>query len=42
MMTVDSWQVEISIHEDGGRTRAEARLTKDGAGMMGHGLARRL
>jgi len=41
MMTVDSWQVEISIHEDGGRTRAEARLTKDGAGMMGHGLARR-
>ena len=41
MMTVDSWQVEISIHEDGGRPRAEARLTKDGAGMVGHGLARR-
>jgi hypothetical protein len=41
MTTVDSWQVEISIHEEDGRTRAEARLTKDGVGLIGHGLARR-
>jgi len=41
MTTVDSWQIEISIHEEAGRTRAEARLTKDGVGLIGHGLARR-
>jgi hypothetical protein len=41
MTTVDSWPVEISLHEEDGKTRAEARLTRDGAGMTGHGLARR-
>jgi len=41
MTTVDSWPVEISLHEEEGRTRAEARLTRDGVGMIGHGLARR-
>ena len=41
MTMVDSWPVEISLREDDGQTRAEARLTRDGAGMTGHGLARR-
>ena len=41
MTTVDSWPVEISVNAEEGKTRAEARLTKDGAGMIGHGLARR-
>jgi Domain of unknown function (DUF1876) len=41
MTTVDSWPVEISLHEEDGKTRAEARLTRDGIGMTGHGLARR-
>lgn len=41
MTTVDSWPVEISLHEEDGKTRAEARLTKHGAGVIGHGLARR-
>jgi hypothetical protein len=41
MTTVDSWPVEISVHEEDGKTRAEARLTRDGVGMTGHGLARR-
>ncbi|HEX6524491.1 MAG TPA: DUF1876 domain-containing protein [Streptosporangiaceae bacterium] len=41
MTTVDSWPVEISLHEDDGQTRAEARLARDGIGMIGHGLARR-
>ena len=41
MTTVDSWPVEISLHEEDGTTRAEARLSKDGVGMIGHGLARR-
>ncbi len=41
MTTVDSWPVEISLREEDGNTRAEARLTKDGVGMIGHGLARR-
>src|SRR5579859_7879242 len=41
MTTVDSWPVEISLREEDGKTRAEARLTKDGVGMTGHGLARR-
>ena len=40
MTTVDSWPVEISLHEEDGNTRAEARLARDG-GMTGHGLARR-
>ena len=41
MTTVDSWLVEISLHEEDGTTRAEARLTRDGVGMTGHGVARR-
>jgi hypothetical protein len=41
MTTVDSWPVEISLHEDDGQTRAEARLARDGIGMIGRGLARR-
>ena len=41
MTTVDSWPVEISLREDYGQTQAEARQTKDGAGLTGHGLARR-
>ena len=41
MTTVDSWPVEISLHEEDGTTRAEARLTRDGVGMIGHGVARR-
>ena len=41
MTMVDSWPVEISLHEDDGTTRAEARLARDGVGMIGHGLARR-
>jgi hypothetical protein len=41
MATVDSWPVEISLHEEDRDTRAEARLTKEGAGLVGHGLARR-
>ncbi len=41
MTTLDRWPVEISLHEDDGETRARARLTKDGVGMVGHGLARR-
>jgi hypothetical protein len=41
MTIADSWPVEISMHAEEGKTRAEARLTKDGVGMIGHGLARR-
>jgi hypothetical protein len=41
MTMVDSWPVEVSLYEEDGQTRAEARLTGDGAGMIGHGLARR-
>jgi hypothetical protein len=41
MATVDSWPVEISLGEEDRETRAEARLTRDGVGMVGHGLARR-
>lgn len=41
MTTAGTWPVEISLHEDDGQTRAEARLARDGAGMTGHGLARR-
>jgi Domain of unknown function (DUF1876) len=40
MATVDSWPVEISLREEDRETRAEARLTKEGIGMVGHGLAR--
>jgi hypothetical protein len=41
MTTIDSWPVEISLHEENGKTRAEARLIKNGGGVSGHGLARR-
>jgi hypothetical protein len=41
MTTVDSWPVEISLHEDDGTTQAEARLARHGVGIIGHGLARR-
>ena len=42
MTTVDSsWPVEISLREEDGKTRAEARLTKDGDAMIGRGLGRR-
>ena len=41
MTAVDSWPVEISLFEEDGKTRAEARLTKGGAGVSGLGLARR-
>jgi hypothetical protein len=42
MTTVDSrWPVEISLHEEDGKTRAEARLAKHGDAMIGRGLARR-
>jgi Domain of unknown function (DUF1876) len=41
MTTADSWPVEVSLHAEEGKTRAEARLTKDGVSMTGHGLARR-
>jgi uncharacterized protein DUF1876 len=41
MTKIDSWQVEISLHEEDRQTRAEARLTKDGVGIVGRGLARR-
>jgi len=41
MTTEDSWPVEISLHEQDGKARAEARLTKDGVVVIGTGLARR-
>ncbi len=41
MTTVDSWPVKISLHEEDRETRAEARLTRDGVEVVGHGLARR-
>ena len=41
MTTVDSWPVEVSLVEEDGQTRAEARLTRNGVGLTGHGLARR-
>ncbi len=41
MTTIDSWPVQISLREEEGKTLAEAQLTSGGAGMTGHGLARR-
>jgi len=41
MTTTDIWRVEISLREQNGKARAEARLTKEELGMIGHGLARR-
>jgi hypothetical protein len=40
-MTIDRWPIEISLQEEDRETRAEVRLTKDGVGIVGHGLARR-
>jgi hypothetical protein len=41
MTTIDSWQVEISLREEDGKTLDEARLTRDGGRAIGHGRARR-
>ena len=42
MATVDSWPIEISLREEDRETRAEARLTRGGMGIVvGHGMARR-
>ena len=41
MTAIDSWPVEISLHEEGRETRAEVRLTKQAGGIVGRGLARR-
>jgi uncharacterized protein DUF1876 len=41
MKAIDSWPVEVSLLEAGRETRAEARLTRETAGLVGHGLARR-
>jgi hypothetical protein len=41
MATTDSWPVEISLREDDRVTHAEARLTMDGPGLVGSGIARR-
>jgi len=41
MAMVDSWPVEISLREEDRETQAEARLIKEGIGLVGHGLARR-
>jgi len=41
MAIIDSWPVEISLREEGGKTLADAQLTSGGAGKIGHGLARR-
>ena len=41
MTTVDSWPVEVALREEDGKTRAEARLSKDVRGLTGRGLARR-
>jgi len=40
MTAIDSWPVEISLREEGGKTLAEAQLTR-GAVRTGHGIARR-
>ncbi len=42
MTMVDHWPVDITLHEEGRETRADARLTRnDGIRMSGHGVARR-
>jgi Domain of unknown function (DUF1876) len=41
MTAIDNWPVEISLREDEVKTLAEAQLTGGGAGLIGHGLARR-
>jgi len=41
MNTVDTWPVEILLHDEEGRTRAEARLSAGNTEVTGHGLARR-
>jgi hypothetical protein len=41
MTAIDSWPVEVSLLEAGRETRAEARLSRETVGLVGHGLARR-
>ena len=41
MTAIDSWPVEISLHEEGRETRAAARLTGQVGGMVRRGVARR-
>lgn len=41
MNAVDRWPVEISLHEENRETRAEARLLRNSAGLVGYGVARR-
>ena len=41
MTMVDSWLVEITIHEQDRETHAEARLTRGADGLTGQGTARR-
>jgi hypothetical protein len=41
MAMTDTWPVEISLRAEDRETRAEARMTRDGAGMVGSGIARR-
>lgn len=41
MTMIDHWPVEVSLREEDRETRAEARLSKDGLEISGHGLARR-
>jgi hypothetical protein len=41
MTMIDHWPVEVSLLEEAGETRAEARLSRDGQEISGHGLARR-
>lgn len=41
MAMTDTWPVEISLREEGRETRAEARLTRPGIDVAGHGQARR-
>lgn len=41
MAAVASWPVEISVREEGRETHAEARLSREELGVVGHGIARR-
>ena len=41
MATADNWLVEIFLREQDRETHAEARLTRGGRGLSGHGTARR-
>jgi hypothetical protein len=41
MTMLDNWPVQVTLLEEAGETRAEARLSRDGRQISGHGLARR-